>query len=109
MSIAFSDSSKTIQELISNSENIHLLKTKLEVFGCDEETIEIQLKEFKKRKLVHRQTNGFICMIIGATLGFISCLMTVFNPIPEIYYWVLYGLTSIAILIIFLGLYFVFE
>jgi hypothetical protein len=56
-----------------------------------------------------RQTNGFICMGVGAFLGFISCMLTVINPVPALYYYILYGLTSISITIIFIGLYLVFE
>lgn len=56
-----------------------------------------------------RQTKGFICLAAGAFLGFISCVITLINPIPELYNLVLYGLTSIAVIIIFIGLYLVFE
>jgi len=59
--------------------------------------------------VARRQAKGFICMGIGAILGFISCVMTLVNPIPALYDIILYGLTSIAIIIIFIGLYLVFE
>jgi hypothetical protein len=45
----------------------------------------------------------------GAFLGFLSCVLTLINPVPELYNLILYGLTSIAIIIIVLGLYLVFE
>ncbi len=109
MSIISSDSAKSLHHKLSLLKDTKSIKAEMEAFGYDEETINEKLNEFKKRKLANRQTNGFICLAIGATLGFVSCLLTVLNPIPEIYYWVLYGLTSTAILIICLGLYFVFE
>jgi hypothetical protein len=56
-----------------------------------------------------RQFTGFVLMGIGAFLGFISCLLTVLKPFPEFYSIILYGLTTLAIAIIFWGLYFVFE
>ena len=56
-----------------------------------------------------QQNLGFILAGIGAVLGFISCVLTLWNPIPSIYDLVLYGLTSIAILVIFAGLYLIFE
>ncbi len=56
-----------------------------------------------------RQRRGFTLAGAGAVLGFISCVLTIINPIPELYYIILYGLTSIAILLIFAGLYFIFE
>jgi hypothetical protein len=36
-------------------------------------------------------------------------MLTVINPVPALYYYILYGLTSISITIIFIGLYLVFE
>jgi hypothetical protein len=48
-------------------------------------------------------------MGIGAFLGFISCVCTIINAVPALYNAILYGLTAIAITIIFVGLYFVFE
>lgn len=56
-----------------------------------------------------KQFNGFFCMGLGAFLGFISCVLSLTNPIPELYNVILYGLTSIAILIIVVGMYFLFE
>jgi hypothetical protein len=56
-----------------------------------------------------RQFTGFVLMAIGAFLGFISCILTVLNPFPEFYSIILYGLKTLAITIIFWGLYFVFE
>jgi hypothetical protein len=56
-----------------------------------------------------RQTTGFILLAIGAVLGFISCVLTLANPVPALYYWILYGLTSIAVIILMVGLYYVLE
>ena len=39
----------------------------------------------------------------------ISCVLSLTNPVPELYYAILYGFTSAAILVIFIGLYFIFE
>lgn len=109
MSINSPNSTHSVYQKISVIKDIASFKAEMEALGYDEETINEKIKESKKQKLASRQSNGFICLATGATLGFISCLLTVLNPIPEIYYWVLYGLTSTAILIICLGLYFVFE
>ena len=66
-------------------------------------------EEFKRVKNAKIQFTGFICLGTGAFLGFISCVLTLTNPIPELFNIILYGLTSVAILIICAGLYFVFE
>jgi len=53
--------------------------------------------------------NGFLFAGLGAVIGFISCLLSIINPVPELYNVILFGLTSVAILLICLGLYFLFE
>ena len=77
--------------------------------GLDEATIASHLRAFRQLKNAGRQMNGFLCLAVGALLGFISCMLTVFNPIPELYNVILFGLTSISISLICLGLYFLFE
>lgn len=52
---------------------------------------------------------GFTMLVAGAVLGFISCVLTLTNPVPSLYYWILYGVTSTAVLLISWGLYYVFE
>ncbi len=65
--------------------------------------------ESKKAKIAKRQTDGFILLAFGAVLGFISCVLTIINSIPSLYFWILYGLTSIAVILICAGLYYLFE
>ena len=77
--------------------------------GYDANTIADLLKIFIQLKRKKRQNIGFIYMSIGAFLGFVSCTLTITNPFPYLYNIILYGLTSIAISLIFVGLYFVFE
>jgi hypothetical protein len=48
-------------------------------------------------------------MALGAFLGFLSCVLTLANPIPELHNLILFGFTSVGILIIMVGMYFVFE
>lgn len=74
-----------------------------------EENVAAYIKEYKKARYAGRRFNGFVCAGVGALLGFISCILSVFNPIPELFHVILFGLTSVAILIICLGLYFLFE
>ena len=56
-----------------------------------------------------RKQNGFICISIGAFIGFLSFVLAVINPIPELFNYFLYGLTILAICIILLGFYLLFE
>ena len=101
--------SATLQQWVTAKLEPEVVKEKLLAKGFDEDTIATHLKAFKRLRNAKRQMTGFVCMGIGAFLGFISCMLTVINPIPELYNIILFGLTSIAILIICLGMYFVFE
>jgi hypothetical protein len=77
--------------------------------GFDRETITEYLEAYRKFKIEKKQFVGFFCMGLGAFLGFISCVLSLTNPIPELYNVILFGLTSVAILIIVVGMYFLFE
>lgn len=85
------------------------IQERLSSMGYDDSSSKQHLDTFKKLSYEKRRWNGFLCMGVGAFLGFISCVLSLTNPFPEMYYVVLYGMTSLSILIIFLGLYFVFE
>ncbi len=98
-----------IRQWILNKFDIQRIQEELTALGYDQEYISEQIKGFKKAKIAKRQTDGFIFLAVGAVLGFISCVLTIINPIPSIYYWILYGLTSIAVILICAGLYYLFE
>ena len=102
-------SPSAIQQWIALNLDIDTIREELRKHGHDDHTIETHVQEFKKAKYGKRQFTGFVLMGLGAFLGFISCLLSILNPVPELYYYILYGLTSIAIGIICVGMYFVFE
>lgn len=102
------DSSILVQALKDNWEK-DLLIERLTQAGHDEVSIDLLVREYKKLRIAKRQSIGFVLMAIGAFLGLASFLLTIFNPFPELFGVVLYGLTSLAILIAFVGLYYVFE
>ena len=77
--------------------------------GHDEMSVDLLLREFKKLRNAKRQQIGFLLAGVGAFLGLLSCLLTIFNPFPELFNVILYGLTSVAIIIAFIGLYYIFE
>lgn len=98
-----------IQEWITGKLETSSLRALLVEKGWNEETIAAHLAEFKKMKYAKRQFTGFICLGAGAFLGFISCVLTMVNPVPALYNLILYGLTSIAMIFIFFGLYYLFD
>lgn len=98
-----------IQQWIANGKNISELETDLAAEGYDNKTIAELIAAYKKQRTEKRQFNGFICLGLGAFLGFVSCLLSIFNPFPDLYYGILFGFTAFAIIVIVSGMYLVFE
>jgi protein-S-isoprenylcysteine O-methyltransferase Ste14 len=98
-----------LQQWVASKLDTSAVEEKLKIMGLDAESITMQLKEYKRLCNAKKQFMGFVFMAVGASLGFISCVLSIINPIPELYNLILFGLTSIAIIIIFIGMYCVFE
>lgn len=98
-----------IQQWINNKLSVQKIEELLQIRGCDPETISRHIKEFKKQRYVIRRSKGFICASIGAVVGFLGCVLALLNPLPELYYLGLYGFTSLAAILICVGLYYLFE
>ncbi|NNV54756.1 hypothetical protein [Limnovirga soli] len=99
----------TIQQWLQSKMEPAAIEQQLATQGLDEASIALHVQEYKRVRNAKKQLTGFVCMGIGAMLGFISCVTTLINPFPDLYYAILYGLTGLAIVVIFIGLYFVFE
>ncbi len=102
-------SSSVVRKWILENLDAESIEQKLKSEGFGDETIAAYLNEFVKQKIRQKQSNGFIVTGTGAVLGFISCVLTLTNPVPELFHVILYGLTSVALLLIMLGLYLIFE
>ncbi len=98
-----------IQQWHKHRLTVQAVEAKLMSMGLDAESVQIHVLEFKKLTNAERQKKGFFLASLGSVLGFLSCLVTMINPVPELCNFFLYGVTSAAILITTLGLYFVFE
>lgn len=85
------------------------LAEELKQQGLDSLQIIATLNFFKKKKSNEKQTIGFIITAIGAFIGFLSCVFTMLDFAPEMRGFMLYGLTSIAIIVVFIGLFLIFE
>jgi len=109
MSYPASVNTSTIQQWMANKLSPQAVEEEMTANGMDDETIAEYLHAFKHLRNSQRQFTGFICLGIGAFLGFLSCVLTLINVMPQFYNIILYGLTSLAILIILVGLYYVFE
>jgi hypothetical protein len=98
-----------LQQWIADKLDPQEVEKVLKEKGTEAGDISEYLKAYKRLKNENRQFIGFICAGLGAFLGFISCVLSIINPIPELYNLILFGLTSLAITIIVVGLYFIFE
>ena len=65
-----------------------------------------KIKRIRNEK---RRSTGFVCMAIGAFLGFLSCVLTISHTLPHMFDFIFYGLTTAAVCLVVLGLYYVFE
>ncbi len=67
------------------------------------------LHVIKRIRNARRRSTGFVCMAAGAFLGFLSCVLTITHALPHMFDFIFYGLTTAAVCIVVLGLYYVFE
>lgn len=109
MNEAITVNTSLIRQWISNNLDLSSIEKELQSLGHDSSSIEAYILEYKKLKHNKRLSMGFTMLVAGAVLGFISCVLTLLNPVPSLYYWILYGVTSTAVLLISWGLYYVFE
>lgn len=98
-----------INKWVANHSDLTTIEQELMQSGMDQEMVLVYLKEFRKTRNNKRQFKGFIILGIGAFLGFLSCVLTLLTGQPGVYNYTLYGLTSVALVLICLGLYFIFE
>ena len=98
-----------LQQLILSKTDLRSLESILQSKGYDKDHIHLLTREFKKIRASRRQFRGFIMLGGGAFLGFVSCVLTLINPVPELYNVFLYGVTSVALTAMIMGLYCIFE
>ncbi|TAH40935.1 MAG: hypothetical protein EYC69_09710 [Bacteroidetes bacterium] len=98
-----------VKKWIAENLDLTSIEHNLKSERFSDDVIVAYVKEYRKQKLGQKQGYGFIVISIGAVLGFVSCVLTLTNPFPELFHAILYGLTSIAVLLIMAGLYLIFE
>lgn len=97
------------QKWKANNMTEDVIVQELRQHGLDSLQIVEMITFYKKKRNDEKQTIGFIILAVGAFIGFLSCVFTMLDLAPELRGFMLYGLTSIALVLIFAGLYFVFE
>lgn len=78
------------------------IEEELHAIGVEERNIPDMLKEIIKMRNARNTTKGLYFMLAGASLCLISCVVTLMSSQTSAL--MLYGLTSIGIVVIFAGL-----
>ena len=99
----------TIEQWIVNKPDLASIEAELLAKGMDTVSISSYTSEYQLLRNLKRQFTSFFCMRLGVLLGFISCVLSIFNPVSELYNLFLFGITYVTILINFYGLYGLFE
>lgn len=83
------------------------VKAELMNMGIEERNIPEMLREFKKMRNARNTAIGLYFILAGALLCFISCVWTLAASSASSF--VLYGLTSVGIIVVFIGLARIFN
>lgn len=102
-------SSRLIETWIRQNIDQDSLVLNLRKEGKDETSIQMHIEAYKKALNERRQFNAFLLLGIGAFLGFIGCVLSLINPFPDYYFWILYGSTGLAACFIVAGFYVLLE
>jgi len=97
------------QQILSSKTPAESIEQELCKRGIQATHIAEYIKTIRRMRNAKRQSTGFVCMAAGAFLGFLSCVLTITHALPDMFNFVFYGLTTIAVCVVVLGLYFVFE
>ncbi|MBX7162077.1 MAG: hypothetical protein K1X49_00150 [Saprospiraceae bacterium] len=84
-------------------------KEYLSQMGYSDVDSESILDKYNQYRVKKRLNWGWFLMGFGGFLGFLSCVLTMMEILPSLRGFVLYGLTSIAILLALAGCYLVME
>ena len=99
--------SNVATEWIDRGMNDQQIRLELAGIGVDERDIPEMLREIKMLRNARNTTKGMYFILAGALMCLFSCIFTLMatqsNGI------VLYGLTSLGLVVIFIGLYKIFS
>jgi hypothetical protein len=97
------------RQLLSSDLAPEAMEASLLAKGINADNVAAYLDAIKRMRYAKRRTAGFMFMAAGAFLGFLSCVLTITHVLPNMFEFIFYGLTTVAVCIVVLGLYYVFE
>jgi hypothetical protein len=109
MSIIDQMASEHIRTLVKKGMSEQEVIGELSAHGVEEHHIRDAFRALKKQMHAVQQRNGFMLAGIGSFVCFVSCVFTMLDVFPAMTGFLLYGLTTIGVLIILAGLIMIFE
>lgn len=109
MTLSTTELEKKLKFWFENNFSIEQVESELTELGLDTDLLEMNLRTFKKMKYANKHFAGIVCVIIGAVLGVLSCMLAILNPLPALFNLFLFAFTPLAIIILFIGLFLLFE
>jgi hypothetical protein len=97
------------QQLLSSNLAPEAVEASLQEKGIHADNMAAYLDTIKRMRYAKRRSTGFAFMCTGALLGFLSCVLTITHALPGMFDLIFYGVTTIAVCMVVLGLYYVFE
>ena len=109
MQESFTVNEAICRQVLSSHLAAEAVEASLLAKGIDADNMAAYLDAIKRMRYAKRRNTGFIFMAAGAFLGFLSCVLTITHALPNMFEFIFYGLTTIAVSMVVLGLYYVFE
>jgi len=109
MPAAITIDERICQQLLAADITPEAVKATLESKGIDPENIGSYLEAIRRMRSAKRRSAGFVYIGLGAFLGFLSCVLTISHALPNMFEFVFYGLTMLAVCMVVYGMYCVFE
>lgn len=95
---------------LDNGLNDQQIENELLTTGTDARHIPDMLKEIKKLRNARKTSSGLIYILIGAVVCLLSCVLTMTSTYSNSNFsLVLYGFTTIGIIVVFIGLMKIFN
>ena len=93
-----------ILSLLDAGQGREQVELKLLDEGYDEKFAKEMVKEIMKLRQSKRMVQGLVLILGGALICLLSCVITMTMSLSATSFaWVLYGLTSVGILLVFIG------
>ena len=96
--------SDLVYALLDDGVSREEVEARLQKQGHDERFAKEMVKEVAKLRTAKRMASGLVMILVGAVVCLASCICTIMSTFSHpSFAWMLYGLTTVGIIIIFTG------